>query len=216
MIASPDSLTFDLNLFVPIFDADRSAISLSLTESGSFRLTRSIHFQQFQLSLAVGSGQQTSIALGAQLAITLAQQPQPLVFSVSGKWVEGTSVSFTGRLVGQWNNPFGAHWLAINSASVAVTVQQTVVQSLAFGGGAVVTFDSTSVDTTFSITTDNDFVDTTFAAQVDAKWSIAQVARSVAGHAVRSAPDTYDTTHTTHARIIVRLTVTDTTRSPPS
>jgi hypothetical protein len=185
LIASPSSLTFDLNLFVPIFDADPTAISLALTESGSFSLTRSIHFQQFQLSLVVTSGQQTTIALGAQLAIALAQQSQSLVFSVSGKWVEDTSVSFIGKLVGQWNNPFGAHWLAINSASVAVTVQQSVVQSLSFAGGAVVTFDSSSVSTAFSIATDNDFVDITLVAQVDAKWTIAQVAKSVAGRSVR-------------------------------
>lgn len=129
-------------------------------------------------------GQSTSISLSAVLSVKFSHHPQPVAFAIAGRWQEAGAVSFSGRLNGQWNNPFGASWLSITGASLQIAVQQAVVQSLSIAGSSVITFGSTSVDSSFSISTANNFVDTTFIAEAEAKWTLAQIAHSVTGKSV--------------------------------
>ncbi len=186
---SPGSVILDLSLYIPIFDANPEYISLSITESGSFSLSSSVQCSSVQLSLSVSPS--IDISLSTEISVSLRNQPQPIVFDVSAAWQQQASVSFSGQMTGGWNNPFGAKWLAINSASVSLVVGVAQIQSLSFAGAATLTFNNEAVDTSFSLTTSNNFVDTTFMATVDAKWTLTEVAKSVLGTDVTMLSDVH-------------------------
>lgn len=157
-----DVQTFTLSLFVPVYgyNEDSSPLSFcspdhhrspcstgnaqfSLEASGSFPFTQSITISSY--SLSVNSGSQNSVAISATASVALANQKQPLTFSISTNWQEGTSVScpppenregreypfadqhfqvsFRGSLQGTWQRPFDFGWLsAISSVSLSITV----------------------------------------------------------------------------------------------
>jgi hypothetical protein len=187
VIPETDSLLFNMSLFVPVFGPKPDEIYLRLAESGSRPLGGgNMLFQEFQLSVQVSDAQQTTIALSGQVAISLAQQPQPVAFAILGNWNQSTEVvSFTGQMVGKWLHPFNTLWLDITAVSVHLVIQKSAVQLLEFVGAATFTFDSIPLDTSVTISTSNNFHDFVLVTKAQALWHYGQVTQSVVGNSVR-------------------------------
>lgn len=134
------SATFTTNLFVPLFSANPTYISLQLTEQGNFPLTSSIECSSYQLSVSVSAS--TSFSLSTNLQVSLKNQATPVLFSASALWKANTSASFSGSISGSWSNPFGLHWISsITNAKINfVVTSQSQADQVTIDGTATFTF----------------------------------------------------------------------------
>jgi len=181
------SQSYSFSFFSPIFD-DPALVSLSLTETGAFRLAHSIECDSYSIKFAVASSG-VSVSLATEVAVTFKEQSGPVVFDITGQWQGEDSVEFSGSLKGTWPQPFGLSWLSISAATIDLSVSAGCALSLSVSAAAQLTFEHSSTQATLSISTSETFVDVTVSATVASQFTLGDVAKTLVGRAFEVLDD---------------------------
>ncbi len=155
--STPSSQSYELLLNIPVFSSNPEYLSISLTESGSFSLTKNSQISSYSVNVAIS--QDIAISLAAKLNVTT--HGQSTIFDITSSWSEQSEqFTFAGAIDQPWKNPFGLSWLtAITSASVSFTIDgQRQVATFSITGSASLSFAPTPVQITLALDTDGGFL----------------------------------------------------------
>eukprot|EP01125_Pyxidicula_operculata_P021335 TRINITY_DN8162_c0_g1_i1.p1 TRINITY_DN8162_c0_g1~~TRINITY_DN8162_c0_g1_i1.p1 ORF type:complete len:1221 (+),score=341.94 TRINITY_DN8162_c0_g1_i1:146-3808(+) len=203
---NPSQYTYDMMLFIPVFTPNTGSLELSFKETGPIKINSALEVESYGLDVQLGNT--NSISVNADVQVTLKKQPEPVDFSISAAFVAGQSLSFTGQMTSTWDHPFGVNWMNITSANLNLILSVPVgLQSFSIGGNAEFFWGQSTGTAGIEFTVSNDFTDVTLTATVEDKWTLHEIAKSVAGSGVSDLIN--DVTQTGDVSLSVSLSTCD-------
>jgi len=174
-LGDPYSMTFDMQLFAPVFDSKATTVCTIDIKANS-----NIPVGQGMVAVKVGvrvdilkNGKQirrilpnafrpqlpprdVQSDLYIYIDVETTIKDQKVSFEFTGKYVASTHrVDLSAQLTEAWVHPFGLQWLTINTAQIASVIQNGRMNDLKVIGGATVNYGQSSpasVTVTFYIT----------------------------------------------------------------
>jgi len=170
-------LFFSVNLVLPIFSQEPWDIQFSLSEQGTYQLTKSITINSVSVAFTISSD--PSVAIYADAIVKWKSNPTPFHIVFGGD-INADNVDFSifGYIQGNWLPYPDIKWITATSAAAVLSFGANELQEFTINGTCNITaIGNTAV--TFALYTANDFFDSYIELETYSILNLGQFIKAV-------------------------------------
>jgi len=164
-VQTPQSWTYQFQLYVPLFSTQPEDINFYLIETGPIPLTQTLTMKGYEIQFDLNPV--PSVLLST--TINWVTQTENILWGASAKVTVGNNqdtLALAGSMEGTWNHPWGLKWLSLTNVQASLTLSNADVQAFSFQGIANISFGALNGATVNIIIPGPDFSQFSFSLTV--------------------------------------------------